>query len=99
MVSISHSLFLFLKGNPIVMDSAKYALYAKWLEGIDILLLNQSSTFCLNEMECPSKEKINPHGHRQRHLNKGVARLGNKLNSPWTTRNVGHVNNKEGKSQ
>ena len=34
----------------------------------------------------------------QRYL-KGVARLGNKLNSTWTTRNVGHVNNKERKSR
>ena len=25
----------------------------------------------------------------------GVATLGNKLNSTWTTRNVGHVNSKE----
>ena len=54
--------------------------------------------FCLNEIECPLKVKINPHRHHQRRL-KGVARLGNKLNSPWTTRNVGHVNIKEGKSQ
>ena len=48
MVSISHSLFLFMcefvfKGNPLVMDSAKYALYAKCLEGIDIPLLNPES--------------------------------------------------------
>ena len=30
---------------------------------------------------------------------KGVARLGNKLNTTWTTRNVSHVNNKERKSR
>ena len=80
------------------MDSAKYALNAKCLEGIDIPLLSPGSMFCLNEMQCPLKAKINPHRHRQGHLN-GVARLVNKLNSPWTTRNVGHVNNKGGQSQ
>jgi len=68
------------KGNPVVMDSSKYALYAKCLEGIDIPLINPGSMFCLNEMQCPSKAKKNPHQHRQRHL-KGVARLGDKLNS------------------
>ena len=89
---------LFFKGNPLVMDSGKYALYAKCLEGIDISLINPGSVFCLNEMQCPSKTNTNPHQHRQRHL-KGVARLGDKITSTWTTRNVGHVNNKEGKSQ
>ena len=49
-------------------------------------------------MVCPSRAIINPHWHRQHHL-KGVARLGNKLNSTWTTWNVGHVNNKEVKSR
>ena len=87
------------KGNPLViMYSAKYALNAKCLEDIDIPLLNPRSMFCLKERKCPLKAKINPHRHRQRHLN-GVARLENKLNSPWTTRNVGHVNNKGGQSQ
>ena len=72
--------FIF-KGNPLAMDSAKYALYAKCLESIDIPHLYPGSMFCLNEMQCPSKAKINPHRHRHRHL-KGAARLGNKLNSP-----------------
>ena len=86
------------KGNSLVMDSGKYALYAKCLGGIDIPLINPGSLFCLNEMQIPSKAKTNPQQHRQRHL-KGVTRLGDKLNYTWTTRNVGHVNNKEGKSQ
>ena len=50
------------------MDLAKYAIYARCLKGIDIPLLNPGSMFCLNEMQCPSKAKINPHRHRQRHL-------------------------------
>ena len=50
-----------IKLNPLVMDSAKYALYAKCLEAIDIPLLNPGSMSCLNEMQCPLKAKINPH--------------------------------------
>ena len=66
MVSISHLFFLLMcefvfKGNPLVMDSAKYALYADCLEDIDIPLLNSGSMFCLIEMQRPSKAKINPH--------------------------------------
>ena len=68
------------KGSPLVMDSGKYALFAKFLEGIDTPLINPGSMFCLNEMQCPLKAKTNPHQHRQRYL-KGVARLGEKLNS------------------
>ena len=49
------------KENSLVMDSAKYTLYAKYLEGIDIPLLNPGSMFCLNEMQCPLIAKINPH--------------------------------------
>ena len=46
------------------------------------------------KMVCLSKARINRHWHRQHHL-KGVATLGNKQNSTWTTRNVGYVNSKE----
>ena len=47
-------------------------------------------------MVCPLRAIMVPHWQRQHHL-KGVARLGNKLNSTWTTRNVVQVNNKQGK--
>ena len=88
------------------MNSAKFPLYPKCLEGSNIPqphflcanLVIPGSMFCLKEMPCPSKAKINPHcRHRQCHL-KRVASLGNKLNSTWTPRNVGYVNNKMGKS-
>ena len=45
-------------------------------------------------MVCPLRAKINHCWHRQHHL-KGVTKLGNKLNSTWTTRNADHVYNKE----
>ena len=80
------------------MDSAKYALSAKFSEGIDIPLLKPGWMFRLNEIQFRSNVKIKPHWHRHRHL-KGVARLEKKLTSTWTTRNLGHVNNKKGKSQ
>ena len=47
------------KGNPLVMDSAKYALYANCLEDINIPLLNPGSMFLFKRdaMSLKSKDK------------------------------------------
>ena len=56
--------FIFIKGNPLVMESAKLP-FAKCLEGSDnphplsfcANLLILASMFRLNEIPCPSKAK------------------------------------------
>ena len=83
-------------------SSYGHALYAKSFEGsnkscalrlcVPTLLIKVSKIF-LNK-KCLLRARINPHWHCQHHL-KGFATLGNKLNSTWTTRNVGHINSKE----
>ena len=71
---------------------AKSALYLKCLEGSNNSLAtflcanpsNKRFNDLLNQMVCPSKGRINPYWQ---------------LNSSWTTSNVGHINNEEGKTR